>query len=60
MSRRTEPSSSMEPKCIWWIHLPNMAGQNYKPFKRNKLIRKKGIIIESGINEYGMKLIETK
>lgn len=30
---------------------------NYKPFRKNKLIRKEGIEIEEGINEYGMKLI---
>lgn len=29
---------------------------NYKPFKRNKLIRKKGIEIEEGTNNYGMAL----
>jgi len=30
---------------------------NYKPFKNNKLIRKEGIIIPEGINNYGMKLV---
>ena len=30
---------------------------DYKPFKRNKLIRKDGLIIKDGINNYGMKLI---
>lgn len=30
---------------------------NYKPFKKNKLIRKPDIIIPEGINNYGMKLI---
>ena len=29
---------------------------NYKPFKKNKLIRKEGIIIENKVNEYGMVL----
>ena len=29
---------------------------NYKPFKRNKLIRKQDIEVQTGINEYGMKL----
>ena len=29
---------------------------NYKPFKNNKLIRKDGIVIEKGINNYGMVL----
>jgi hypothetical protein len=31
---------------------------NYKPFKVNKLIKKKDIIINEGINEYGLKLID--
>lgn len=30
---------------------------NYKPFLKNKLIRKEGVEIKEGINEYGMKLI---
>jgi len=30
---------------------------NYKPFKNNILIKKDGIVIKEGINEYGMKLI---
>lgn len=30
---------------------------NYKPFRYNKLIKKKGLIIPKGINNYGMKLI---
>lgn len=29
---------------------------NYKPFKRNKLIKKEGLIIPDQINNYGMKL----
>ena len=29
---------------------------NYKAFKNNKLIRKDGIVIEKGINNYGMVL----
>jgi hypothetical protein len=29
---------------------------NYKPFKKNKLIKKEGIVVKSGINEYGMVL----
>lgn len=29
---------------------------NYKPFKKNKLIRKQGIEIKEGVNEYGMYL----
>ena len=35
-----------------WQHLVN-----YRPFKKNKLIRKPGIIIPEGINEFGMKLV---
>jgi hypothetical protein len=30
---------------------------DYRPFKANKLIKKPGIIIPEGINEYGMKLV---
>jgi hypothetical protein len=33
---------------------------NYKPFEKNILIKKEGINIESGINNYGMKLINKK
>lgn len=29
---------------------------NYKPFKKNRLIRKRGIEIKEGVNEYGMYL----
>lgn len=29
---------------------------NYKPFEKNRLIKKEGIIIKDGINEYGMEL----
>ena len=31
---------------------------NYKPFKKNKLIKKKNIIIPNGVNNYGMVLDE--
>jgi hypothetical protein len=31
---------------------------NYKPFEKNKLIKKDGIFIEKGINNYGMKLVK--
>ncbi|MCP4103836.1 MAG: hypothetical protein GY750_20825 [Lentisphaerae bacterium] len=31
---------------------------NYKPFKKNKLILKKGIKLKNKVNNYGMKLIE--
>ena len=33
---------------------------DYRPFKKNKLIRKPGIKIPKGNNEFGMKLIEKK
>ena len=33
---------------------------NYKPFKKNKLERRKGIIIKPGIDNYGMKIIEVE
>lgn len=33
---------------------------NYAPFKSNKLLKKKGLIIPKGINEYGMELIKMK
>jgi hypothetical protein len=32
---------------------------NYRPFKGNKLIKKEGIEIPKGINNYGMKLVKT-
>jgi len=31
---------------------------NYRPFKRNKLIREAGIIVKEGINNHGMRLIK--
>ncbi len=44
-------------KIIWrwgrWQH-----HVDYTPFKRNKLIPKKGLIIPEGINNYGMKLVQ--
>ena len=30
---------------------------NYRQFKKNKLIRKPGLVISPGVNEYGMKLV---
>lgn len=33
---------------------------NYQQFKTNRLIKKKGIIIPKGINNYGMKLVDLK
>ena len=32
---------------------------DYRPYKKNKVIRKEGLIIPEGNNEYGMKLIDT-
>ena len=31
---------------------------DYKPFRRNKLIKKKGLVIKNQINNYGMKIIK--
>jgi hypothetical protein len=31
---------------------------NYRQFKKNRLIRKQGVVVPKGVNEYGMKLIE--
>lgn len=33
---------------------------NYKPFKKNKLIKKQGLIIKDGVNNYGMVVKEFK
>lgn len=33
---------------------------NYAPFKKNKLIKKEGLVIPEGINNYGMKLVEVR
>ena len=38
-------------RCGRWHHVVN-----YKPFKSNKLIKKEGIVIPDGINNYGMEL----
>lgn len=44
-------------KIVWrfnrWHH-----HVDYRPFKKNKLIRRKDIVIKDGVNNYGMKLIE--
>jgi hypothetical protein len=44
-------------KIAWkwgrWQHLVD-----YRPFKKNKLIRKPGIVIPEGVNNYGMVLVE--
>ena len=31
---------------------------NYKPFRRNQLVRKAGVVVPHGVNEYGMTLYE--
>lgn len=36
-----------------WQHVVN-----YKPFKNNRLIKKEGIVIPEGVNNYGMKLVK--
>jgi len=45
-------------KIVWkwnrWQH-----SVDYSSFKKNKLIKKPGIVIPKGINNYGMKLIKT-
>ncbi len=44
-------------KIVWrfgrWHHQVN-----YKPFKKNKLILKDGVVFTKGVDNYGMKLIE--
>lgn len=44
-------------RVVWkfnrWHHYVD-----YKPFKKNKLIRREGVVIPKGINNYGMKLVE--
>jgi len=44
-------------KVVWrynrWHH-----EVDYSPFENNKLIKKPGIIVKDGINNYGMKLVE--
>ena len=59
----TKPKSEMieelhpdVAKVVWkynrWHH-----HVDYKPFRTNKLIKKQGLIIPKGVNEYGMKLV---
>ncbi len=31
---------------------------DYKPFKKNKLVKKESVVVSQGINNYGMKLVE--
>jgi len=44
-------------EVIWkwgrWQH-----SVNYKPFRKNKLIKKPGLVIPKGVNNYGMKLVK--
>ena len=44
-------------KVVWrfnrWHHQVN-----YKPFKKNKLIKKEGLVIPEGVNNYGMVVVE--
>ena len=46
-------------KVVWrynrWHHQVD-----YSPFKNNRLIKKKGLKIKKGINNYGMKLVKAK
>ena len=59
----TKPKSEMieelhpdVAKVVWkynrWHH-----HVDYKPFKTNKLIKKQGLVIPKGVNEYDMKLV---
>lgn len=59
----TKPKSEMieelhpdVAKVVWkynrWHH-----HVDYKPFRTNKLIKKQGLVIPKGVNEYGMKLV---
>lgn len=59
---KSEMLEKMHPdvaRVVWrfnrWHH-----HVDYKPFKKNLLKKKQGIVIPAGINEYGMKLINTK
>ena len=60
----TEPKSKMladlHPDCsrVVWKFDRVHHFVDYNKFKRNRLIRRKNIEIQQGINEYGMKLIE--
>lgn len=46
-------------KVVWrfnrWHH-----HVDYRSFKKNKLIKKEGLVINNGVNNYGMKLIEQR
>jgi hypothetical protein len=33
---------------------------DYRPFKKNKLIKKEGVDIPQGVNNYGMKLVKVE
>ena len=50
----------LHPDCstvVWkfdrWHHYVN-----YNAFKKNQLVKRKDVITEQGVNEYGMKLVE--
>lgn len=60
--KMAEALAEMHPdvaKVVWkfgrWHH-----HVDYRPFKKNRLIRRAGITIPDGINNYGMKLVENK
>jgi hypothetical protein len=38
--------------CRWHHHV------NYRPFKKNKLVRREGVEIPEGMNNYGMRLVQ--
>jgi hypothetical protein len=46
--------------CITWKWNRWQHHINYKPFKKNKLIMKEGLVIPKGNNEHGMKLVRLK
>jgi hypothetical protein len=52
--------AEQHPECVTVIRRYNRwhHSVNFRPFKRNKLIKKSGLEISGGINNYGMKLIE--
>lgn len=58
-SKMLEEAHPDVAKVVWkfnrWHH-----HVDYSPFKRNRLIRKPGIEIPPGVNEYGMKLLNSQ
>lgn len=44
-------------KVVWRFNRPHHF-VDYKPFKKNKLIRKKGLMLSDEVNDFGMKLVK--